>query len=88
MGLNGMRSTHIYVGQRLKIESSKPINNSSTTTKQTPTETTAKKYYTVRSGDTFGKIAQRYGKSISQLRKLNPGINIDRLSLGQKIRVR
>lgn len=83
MSLNGLRSTNIYVGQRLKIESSKggPVETHTTSS-------TEKKYYTVRSGDTFGNIAQRHGKSVSQLRKLNPGINIDRLSIGQKIRVK
>ena len=84
MSINGLRSTNIYVGQRLKIESSKgPVE-----TAQAPAESTQKKYYSVRSGDTFGSIAQRHGKSISQLRKLNPGINIERLSIGQKIRVK
>lgn len=87
MSLNGMSSPNIYVGQRLKIESTKAGES----TTSTPVATTASnqiKYYTVKSGDTFGKIAQRHGKSISQLRQLNPKINIDRLSLGQKIRVR
>jgi len=81
--LNNLNSTNIYVGQRLKIEG--------TTKKQaavSASQTASIKYYTVKSGDTFGKIAQRHGKSISQLKKLNPKINIDRLSLGQKIRIR
>lgn len=89
MSLNGLRSTNIYVGQRLKIESTKgqqaPQNNNATNNTPAANET---KYYAVRSGDTFGKIAQRHGKSISQLRKLNPGVNIDRLNVGQKIRVK
>ncbi|MBX2947808.1 MAG: LysM peptidoglycan-binding domain-containing protein [Crocinitomicaceae bacterium] len=89
MTLNGMSSTHIYVGQRLKIESTKAVDNTDTTPVAKPNTTaTQAKYYTVKSGDTFGKIAQRHGKSISQLRQLNPGINIDRLRLGQKLRVR
>lgn len=87
MALNGMSSTNIYVGQRLKIESTK-AGSSTTTTPVATTPSTQVKYYTVRSGDTFGKIAQRHGKSISQLKQLNPRINIERLSLGQKIRVR
>ncbi len=82
--LNGLSSTRIYVGQRLKVKAS----TSTTTTNHTPTNTTTKKYYTVRSGDTFGRIAQRYNMSVSQLQRLNPGINIHRLSIGQKIRVK
>lgn len=84
--INGLSSTKIYVGQRLKVK--KGSTRTTTPTRTTPTTTSAKKYYTVRSGDTFGKIAQRHRKSISQLKKLNPRINIDRLSIGQKIRVK
>ncbi len=82
--LNGLSSSRIYVGQRLKVKATaKPA-----TTNTTNTSSGNRQYYTVRSGDTFGRIAQRHGKSISQLRRLNPGINIDRLSIGQKIRVK
>lgn len=85
--INGLNSSRIYVGQRLKVKGT----SSGTTTQQssgTTNTSAAKSYYTVRSGDTFGRIAQRHGMSISQLRRLNPGINIDRLSVGQKIRVK
>ena len=44
-------------------------------------------FHTVRSGETLSHIASKYGKSLSTLRKLNPKINPDRLSIGQKIRV-
>ncbi|MFT5780634.1 MAG: LysM repeat protein, partial [Crocinitomicaceae bacterium] len=81
--LNGLSSTRIYVGQRLKVKA-----GAGATTTPTPTNTTARKYYSVRSGDTFGRIAQRHNKSQTQLKRLNPGINIDRLKIGQKIRVR
>ncbi|XOV66192.1 MAG: LysM peptidoglycan-binding domain-containing protein [Fluviicola sp.] len=83
--LNGLSSSRIYVGQRLKVKATaKPTTATTTNT----TNSGSRQYYTVRSGDTFGRIAQRYGMSISQLRRLNPGINIDRLSIGQKIRVK
>lgn len=83
--INGLRSTKIYVGQRLKV-SSGGSGHSTAPTNTAPAST--KQYYSVRSGDTFGKIAQRYRLSTSQLKRLNPGINIDRLSIGQKIRVK
>ena len=79
--LNGLSSTKIYVGQRLKVKGS----SKGTTTQQT---TASKSYYRVKSGDTFGKIAQRHNKSITQLKRLNPGVNINKLSIGQKIRVK
>lgn len=80
--INGLNSTKIYVGQRLKVKAG------ATKTTPTPQTTSAKKYYTVKSGDTFGKIAQRHKLSVSQLKRLNPSININRLSIGQKIRVK
>ncbi len=85
--VNGLRTTKIYVGQRLKVKQGSGSQNTNTPP-QTNNTTPAKKYYTVRSGDTFGNIAQRHRMTISQLRKLNPGINIDRLSIGQRIRVK
>ncbi|MCJ8291083.1 MAG: transglycosylase SLT domain-containing protein [Crocinitomicaceae bacterium] len=81
--INGLNSTRIYVGQRLKV---KQGTGTVTATNKTPAAT--KKYYSVRSGDTFGKIAQRHRLSQSQLKRLNPRINIERLKIGQKIRVR
>jgi LysM repeat protein len=83
--LNGLNSTKIYVGQRLKVKAGTGTNVQNTTTTPAPV---TKQYYSVRSGDTFGNIAQRHRMSISQLRKLNPGINIERLSIGQKIRIK
>jgi len=89
MTLNGLSNANIYVGQRLKIESTKEVEVQQTpVAKPEPAAATEKKYYVIKSGDTFGKVAQRHGKSISQLRQLNPGVNIERLQLGQKIRVK
>ena len=81
--LNGLRLTKIYVGQRLKVQK----GTTKITTDNQPT-TAGKKYYKVKSGDTFGKIAQRHRLSQSQLKRLNPRINISRLSIGQKIRIK
>lgn len=89
MSLNGLTNSSIYVGQRLKVEGKEgTVTATPTRTTTTAPAETQKKYYSVSSGDTFGKISQKHGKSISQLKSLNPGINIDRLQLGQKIRVR
>jgi len=90
MNLNGLRSTNIYVGQRLKVEGATTSDGTVVDKPTTKPVVVAndKKYYNVRSGDNFGQIAQRHGKSISQLKKLNPGVNIERLSVGQKLRVK
>ena len=89
---NALNSTKIYVGQRLKVQTGTttvtPITTTQpqTTTPPPPAET--KKYYTVRSGDTFGNIAQRHRLSQSQLKKLNPSVNINKINVGQRLRVK
>ena len=50
-------------------------------------EKAAAKYYTVKSGDTLSAIAKRHGKSLSAIQKLNPGLDPNKLRIGQKIRV-
>lgn len=85
MEWNALRTTNIYVGQRLKLKS----GTGGATQPQTNTPPPpAKKYYSVRAGDTFSKIAQRHGLTQAQLSKLNPGVNINRLTVGQRLRVK
>ncbi len=48
----------------------------------------AKKFYSVRGGDTGAKISQRHNLTPQQLKSLNPGVNLDRIVVGQKIRVK
>ena len=55
--------------------------------KRIAAERAAMRYYTVKSGDTLGAIAKREGKSLGTIQKLNPGINPNKLRIGQKIRV-
>jgi membrane-bound lytic murein transglycosylase D len=86
MEWNALRTTNIYVGQRLQLKS----GPGGTTQTQTPVTQQApvKKYYAVKSGDTFSKISQRHGLTQAQLSKLNPGVNINRLTVGQRLRVK
>ncbi len=50
-------------------------------------EKAAMKWHTVRSGETVSGIAAKYGKSQRQIVSLNPGLNVNKISIGQKIRV-
>ena len=43
--------------------------------------------YSVRSGDTLGTIAERFGRTVAQLLVMNPGIDPRALRVGQSIRV-
>ncbi|MGI5901109.1 MAG: LysM peptidoglycan-binding domain-containing protein [Desulfitobacteriia bacterium] len=41
--------------------------------------------YTIKAGDTFSKLARRYGIPVSTLTALNPGVNPLELQVGQII---
>lgn len=43
--------------------------------------------YSVRSGDTLGTIAERFGTTVDRLLELNPGIDPRALRVGQSLRV-
>ncbi|MBO5340484.1 MAG: M23 family metallopeptidase [Oscillospiraceae bacterium] len=50
--------------------------------------TTGETTYTVVSGDTFNAIAYKNDMSVSELKALNPQVNINKLSIGQVLNVR
>ena len=50
--------------------------------------TNGQTHYEVQKGDTFGAIAKANGMTLSELQELNPGIDINRLSIGQLLTVR
>ncbi len=54
----------------------------------TPAPAVKKKYYSVRSGDNYSKIASKNHISVSQLKRLNPGVNPGKMRVGQKLRVK
>jgi membrane-bound lytic murein transglycosylase D len=86
MKLNNLRSTNLQIDQTLRIES-----GAESTRKEQVVEPIKKtgdtKYHTVKSGDTFWKIAQQYGTTVDVIQKLNPSSKSSELKLGQKIRV-
>lgn len=50
-------------------------------------EKAAMRYHTVRSGETISHIAIKEHVSIDKIKRLNPKLNINKISIGQKIRV-
>jgi LysM domain-containing protein len=44
--------------------------------------------YTVRAGDTLARIAERTGTSVERLQELNPDLDPQAMSAGQRIRLR
>jgi LysM repeat protein len=84
MEWNALRTGNIYVGQRLKIYSDQIAKPNQVQPPKPP----AKKYYVVRSGDTFTRVAQKHNLTQAQLQKLNPGVRVNRISVGQRLRVK
>jgi LysM repeat protein len=44
-------------------------------------------WHKVADGELLGRIAIRYGTTVAEIKRLNPTINVDRISIGQRILV-
>ncbi len=97
---NNMRGANIYIGQKLKIYTSRryppnsyaSVKRSSSASKTSGGKVTTSgkyQYYTVRSGDNLWVIAQRFnGVTVESIQRLNPGLNPKRLQPGMKIKLK
>jgi hypothetical protein len=47
-----------------------------------------RRFYSIRAGDTLDAIALRFNTTVDDLLRLNPGINANSLTPGQRIRIR
>jgi LysM repeat protein len=45
-------------------------------------------YHVIKKGDTYWALAKKYGTTVTNLRKLNPGVDERKLQIGSKIRVK
>ena len=91
--LNGTSDYNLYPGQSLKVPGSgssssatASSNSSSTSTSTTSAAPAAGGSYTVQAGDSYWRIANKYGISISELQRLNGTSNYF-LYPGQSIKV-
>ena len=68
----------------------KRVDASTTTTKAKPAATpaTAKGFWTVQPGDTFGVISSKTGVPVATLEQLNPKVKSTSLFIGEKIRIK
>jgi len=73
---NGLRSSKILVGQKLKLSGSGSGSSGSST-----------RVHVVRRGESLGSIATRYGVSVSSLQRANGIRNASHIVVGQKIKV-
>lgn len=79
--LNGLNSALIFPGQKLKLSASTSSKSSSTVSSSKAAT------YTVRSGDSLGKIASQYHTTVSALAKLNGIKNVNLIHVGQKLKL-
>ena len=74
--LNGIKNVNkIYVGEKIAV---------SGTVKATNT----KKYYTVKRGDTVSEIAAKYSTTVAKIKSWNKLANVNRIYVGEKLRVK
>ena len=50
--------------------------------------TSAAKYHTVQAGETISHLAVKYNTTTKKIQELNPGLDPDKVKIGQKIRVK
>jgi LysM repeat protein len=65
-----------------KLQTSKPVANGKAATPPGPGE------YVVAKGDTLGGIAKKVGLSVKALQDLNPGVNPNRMQIGQRLKTK
>ena len=85
-------NSSIKTGIATTITTPKPATNSTTTTPAKPadssnTQTVTPDYHTVKSGETLSVIAKKYGVSVQRLADYNNIKDINKLSVGQKIKI-
>lgn len=91
----GIDVDRISIGQMIRIKG-EPETTTTTTATQTATQTASVEqkrvesevWHTVVDGDLVGRIASQYGTTTSRIKELNPDLNPDRISIGQRIRVK
>lgn len=78
----------ISIGQRIKVKG-EMVAIEEEQPKPAPVEAKpGEVWHTVADGDLVGRIAEKYGTTTRRIKELNPDLNIDRISIGQRIRVK
>lgn len=92
---NNLKSFNVFVGQKLKIVSkvqlpALELNSSENhnTVKSKQVLPPLKKFYTIKPGDMFNRLADNHNLTPQQLHELNPGIDPNTLRVGQILRVK
>lgn len=85
-----MNVDRISIGQKIKVKGEMaPIAEEEAKPAPAPVEAKpGEVWHTVEDGDLVGRIAEKYGTSTRSIKELNPDLNVDRISIGQRIRVK
>ncbi len=82
--LNGLKADSlIHPGQKLKVPGETAVAGH----ESAPAPAEESRMHTVASGETFYKIAMKYGVTVDELVAANPNVNHKALQVGQKIKV-
>lgn len=84
----GLNVDKIREGQKIKIYGAEEATSTADNAKAKSTKTPGEVWHTVESGEYASKIVSKYGISLSDLKELNPGLNVDKIREGQKLRVK
>jgi cell wall-associated NlpC family hydrolase len=81
---NGLRATSkLSIGQSLVIPRTSSSSSDARNSRSVPKTSS----HSVARGEVAEAIARKHGATLVQLRTLNPGVNLDRLQIGQKLNV-
>lgn len=84
---NELEDDVIIAGQDLTIYTNKKTKEEEKSTKdKTKEKTTKQKTYTVKKGDSLSSIAEKFGVTVSQLKKWN-NLKSDKITVGQVLKV-
>ena len=70
--------------QSIEVVVQEPVGEQSKAVEATKSED-GEVWHTVSDGELLGRIVRSYGTTIAEVKRLNPNINVDRLSIGQRI---
>ena len=84
---------HTEVAKPMEEERNEVVEEPTTKEAATkPAESSANndntEWYTIKEGDIISRIASNHGVTVAQIKRLNPSIDVDRISIGQKIRIK
>ena len=84
----GSKASGTSTTERAKGSTSKETASGDGETGTTATTGSRRKTYTVEPGDTLGSIAEQSGVPIEELQELNPDVDPQSLTVGQRLRLR